>query len=55
MKENKEMNFDDFNLEKELAQSKININLNEIYNTSKFLVTREWDCFDDNKIGDIIN
>ena len=41
---------DDFNLEKELAQSKINININELYNTNKFLTTREWNYLDDNKI-----
>ena len=32
---------DDFNLEKELAQSKINININELNDSNKFLKTRK--------------
>ena len=44
------MRKDDFDLEKELAQSKINININDIYNSNKFLKTKEWDYLDDNKI-----
>jgi len=49
---------DIFDLDKELAQSKININLNEINNeenTNKFLSSRKWDCFDGNKIIEIDN
>ena len=42
---------DDFNLEKELAQSKININLNDLNDSNKFLITREWDCFNDNNLN----
>ena len=41
---------DDFNLEKELAQSKINININELNDSNKFLKTRKWDYFNDEKI-----
>ena len=49
---------DIFDLEKELAQSKININLNEINeeeNANKFLSSRKWDCLDGNKIIEIDN
>ena len=46
---------ENFDLEKELAHSKINININEIDKTKQFLVTREWDCFDDEKIIEIEN
>ena len=53
--ENKEMKPENFDLEKELAHSKINININEIDKTKQFLVTREWDCFDDEKIIEIEN
>ena len=42
---------EDFNLEKELAQSKININLNDLNDSNKFLITREWDCFNDNNLN----
>ena len=45
-----------FNLETELAQSKIIIDLNEINapnNTNKFLSSRKWECLDDNKIEDL--
>ena len=41
---------DDFNLEKELAQSKRNINLNEIFEPNKYLITRKWDYINDDKI-----
>ena len=44
---------DDFNLEKELAQSKININLNDINDSNKFLKVREWDYINDSKIYEI--
>ena len=47
---------DIFGLDKELAQSKININLNEINkkeNKNKFLSSRKWDYFDGNKIVEI--
>ena len=40
----------DFNLEKELAQSKISININEINDENKYLKKRNWDSLDDNKI-----
>ena len=40
----------DFNLEKELAQSKISININEINDENKYLKKRIWDSSDDNKI-----
>ena len=53
--ENKEMKPENFDLEKELAHSKINININEMDNTKQFLVTREWACFDDEKIIEIEN
>ena len=45
-----------FNLDKELARSRIYINLNEINdlnNAERFLVSRTWDCLDDNKIMDL--
>ena len=44
---------DDFNLEKELAQSKINISINNIFDSNKYLKTREWDYLNDDKIFDI--
>ena len=44
------MRKDDFDLEKELAQSKINININDLNDSNKFLKTKEWDYLDDNKI-----
>ena len=37
-------------LNKELAQSKINFDLDDINNQNKFLETKVWDCLDDNKI-----
>ena len=37
-------------LKKELAQSKINFDLDDINNQNKFLETKVWDCLDDNKI-----
>ena len=40
---------EDFSLDKALAQSKVNININEDIE-NKFLVNRVWDCTDDNKI-----
>ena len=40
----------DFNLEKELAQSKISININEINDENKYLKKRIWNSSDDNKI-----
>ena len=40
----------DFNLDKELAQSKITININEIDDSYKYLTTRNWESSDDNKI-----
>ena len=44
---------DVFDLEKELAQSKVNIDLNEINSSNKFLVAREWDYLSDDKIFEI--
>ena len=44
------MKSSDFNLEKELAQSKLNININEIEDEDKYLKKRNWDSSDDNKI-----
>ena len=46
------MKTDDFNLDKELAQSKrnINININEINETNKYLESRKWDYINDDKI-----
>ena len=47
---------DVFDLKRELAQSKININLDEIdkeENINKFLSSREWDYTDGNKIIDL--
>ena len=41
---------EDFNLDKELAHSKVNININENIQ-DKFLVNRIWDCTNDNKIN----
>ena len=40
----------DFGLEKELAQTKLNININEINDENKYLKKRNWDSLDDNKI-----
>ena len=37
-------------LKKELAQSKINIDLNDINNQNKFLETKTWDCLNGDKI-----
>ena len=44
---------DVFDLEKELAQSKVNIDLNEINSSNKFLVAREWDYLSDDKIFEL--
>ena len=44
---------DVFDLEKELAQSKINIDLNEINSSNKFLIAREWDYCSDDKIFEL--
>ena len=46
------MKTDDFNLDKELAQSKrnINININEINEANKYLESRKWDYINDDKI-----
>ena len=46
----KTMKSSDFDLDKELAQSKINFNINEIIEPDKFLKKRIWDSSDDNKI-----
>ena len=48
-----EMKYNILDLDKELAQSKININLNDLNKENKFLVTRAWDCLDDNKIFEL--
>ena len=48
-----EMTSRDFTLDKELSQSKINININEIDDFNKYLKKRVWDSSDDNKIQDI--
>ena len=54
-----EMKYNLLDLDKELAQSKINIDLKEINNNenkeNKFLVSKAWDCLDDNKIFDLDN
>ena len=44
------MTSSDFSLEKELAQTKLNININEINDENKYLKKRHWDSLDDNKI-----
>ena len=44
------MKSSDFNLEKELAQTKLNININEISYEDKYLKKRIWNSSDDNKI-----
>ena len=44
------MKTDDFNLDKELAQSKRNININEIDEPNKYLESRKWDYVNDDKI-----
>ena len=44
------MTYSDFSLEKELAQTKLNININEINDENKYLKKRHWDSLDDNKI-----
>ena len=41
---------DDFNLDKELAQSKVFLNINDIDESNKFLVSRKWDYINDDKI-----
>ena len=51
----KTMKSSDFDLDKELAQSKINFNINEIIEPDKFLKKRIWDSSDDNKIEQIEN
>ena len=45
----------DFSLDKELAQSKVVININEIDDGNKYLKNRVWDSSDDNKIEYIEN
>ena len=45
----------DFSLDKELAQSKVVININEIDDGNKYLKNRVWDSSDDNKIEFIEN
>ena len=40
----------DFGLEKELAKTKLNINIKEINDENKYLKKRNWDSLDDNKI-----
>ena len=49
----KTMKSSDFDLDKELTQSKINFNINEIIEPDKFLMKRIWDSSDDNKIEQI--
>ena len=44
------MKSSDFSLEKELAQSKIIVNINEIGDENKYLKKKIWDSSDDNKI-----
>ena len=54
-----EMKYNGLDLNKKLANSKINIDINEINNNKdkekKFLVSKVWDCLDDNKIVDLEN
>ena len=47
------MKYNILDLSKELAQSKINININDLNKENKFLVSRNWDCLDDNKIFEL--
>ena len=49
----KNMQASDFNLDKELAQSKAFININEVNDTNKFLKKRKWDSLDDNKFEEL--
>ena len=51
----KSMQASDFNLDKELTQSKVFININEINEADKFLKKRIWDSSNDDKIEELEN
>ena len=50
-----EKKYNVLDLDKELAQSKINININDLNKENIFLVSRTWECLNDDKIFDLDN